>query len=43
MVQLSHPYLSTGKAIALTGRTFVGKVMSLLNSFTEVVVKAMSQ
>ena len=29
-VQLSHPYMSTGKTIALTGRTFVGKVMSLL-------------
>ena len=43
MVQLSHPYLSTGKAIALTRRTFVGKVMSLLNSFTEVLVKVMSQ
>ena len=30
MVQLSHPYLTTGKTIALTRRTFVGKVMSLL-------------
>ena len=30
MVQLSHPYTTTGKAIALTRRTFVGKVMSLL-------------
>ena len=30
MVQLSHPYLTTGKAIALTRWTFVGKVMSLL-------------
>ena len=29
-VQLSHPYLSTGKTIAFTRRTFVGKVMSLL-------------
>ena len=29
-VQLSHPYLITGKTIALTRRTFVGKVMSLL-------------
>ena len=29
-VQLSHPYMTTGKAIALTRRTFVGKVMSLL-------------
>ena len=30
MVQLSHPYVTTGKTIALTRRTFVGKVMSLL-------------
>ena len=30
MVQLSHPYMTTGKTIALTGRTCVGKVMSLL-------------
>ena len=30
MVQLSHPYLTTGKTIALTRWTFVGKVMSLL-------------
>ena len=30
MVQLSHPYTITGKAIALTRQTFVGKVMSLL-------------
>ena len=29
-VQLSHPYTTTGKTIALTRRTFVGKVMSLL-------------
>ena len=29
-VQLSHPYMTTGKNIALTKRTFVGKVMSLL-------------
>ena len=29
-VQLSHPYLTTGKTIALTRRTFVGKVTSLL-------------
>ena len=29
-VQLSHPYMTTGKAIDLTRRTFVGKVMSLL-------------
>ena len=30
MVQLSHPYMTTGKTIALTRRTFVSKVMSLL-------------
>ena len=30
MVQLSHPYMTTGKTIALTRRAFVGKVMSLL-------------
>ena len=29
-VQLSHPYMTTGKTIALTRRTFVGTVMSLL-------------
>ena len=29
-VQLSHPYMTTGKTIALTRRTFVGKVLSLL-------------
>ena len=31
-VQLSHPYITTGKTIALTRRIFVGKVMSLLFS-----------
>ena len=30
MVQLSHPYMTTGKTIALTRWTFVGKVKSLL-------------
>ena len=30
IVQLSHPYMTTGKTIALTRRTFVGRVMSLL-------------
>ena len=29
-VQLSHPYITTGKTIALTRQTFIGKVMSLL-------------
>ena len=32
IVQLSHPYTTTGKTIALTTRTFIGKVMSLLFS-----------
>ena len=31
-VQLSHPYMTSGKTMALTRRTFVGKVMSLLFS-----------
>ena len=30
MVQLSHPYMTTGETIALTRWTFVGKVMSVL-------------
>ena len=30
MVQLSHPYMTNGKTIALTVQTFVGKVMALL-------------
>ena len=30
MVQLSHPYMTTGKTIALTRQTFVGEIMSLL-------------
>ena len=30
MIQLSHPYMTTGKTIALTRQTFVGKVISLL-------------
>ena len=34
IVQLSHPYMTTGKTIALTRRTFVGKVMSLLFNST---------
>ena len=33
MVQLSHPYMTTGKTIALTSQTFVGKVMSLVFFF----------
>ena len=39
MVQLSHPYLTTGKTIALTRQTFVGKVMSLLfNMLSRLVI-----
>ena len=34
-VQLSHPYTTTGKTIALTKRTFVGKVMSIPHSRSE--------
>ena len=38
-VQLSHPYMTTGKIIALTRWTFVGKVMSLLcNMLTSLVI-----
>ena len=39
IVQLSHPYMTTGKTIALTRRTFVGKVMSLpLNMLSRFVI-----
>ena len=38
-VQLSHPYMPTGKTIALTRQTFVGKVMSLLfNTLSRLVI-----
>ena len=38
-VQLSHPYMTTGKIIALTKQTFVGKVMSLLfNMLSRLVI-----
>ena len=38
-VQLSHPYMTTGKTIALTRRTFVGKMMSpLLNMLSRLVI-----
>ena len=38
-VQLSHPYMTTGKTIALTRRTFVGKIMSLLfNMLSRLVI-----
>ena len=46
IVQLSHPYRTTGKTIALTRRTFVGKVMSLffnmLSSWSERFFQAAS-
>jgi len=39
IVQLSHPYMTTGKTIALTKWTFVGKVMSLLfNMLSRLVI-----
>ena len=39
MVQLSHPYMTTGKTIALTRWTFVGKVMSLLFNMLSRLIK----
>ena len=42
-VQLSHPYMTTGKTIALTRWTFVGKVISLLfNMLSREVMKSLS-
>ena len=39
IVQLSHPYMTTGKIIALTKQTFVGKLMSLLfNTLSRLVI-----
>ena len=39
IVQLSHPYMTTGKTIALTRQTFVGRVMSLLfNNLSMLVI-----
>ena len=44
MVQLSHPYMTTGKTIALTGRTFVSKVRSLLfNMLSRFVIAVLSR
>ena len=44
MVQLSHPYMTTGKSIALTRWTFVGKVMSLLfNMLSRLVIAFLSR
>ena len=43
IVQLSHPYMTTGETIALTRRTFVGKVMSLLfNILSRLVITIIS-
>ena len=39
IVQLSHPYMTTGKTIALTRQTFVSKVMSLLFNTLSMFVK----
>ena len=38
MVQLSHPYITTGKTIPLTRRTFVGKVISAFNMLSRFVI-----
>ena len=38
MVELSHPYMTTGKTIALARWTFVGKVMSLFNMLSRMVI-----
>ena len=44
IVQLSHPYMATGKTIALTRWTFVGKVMSLLfNMLSRLVIGFLSR
>ena len=44
IVQLSHPYLTTGKTIALTRQTFVGKVMSLIfNMLSRFVIAFLSR
>ena len=39
IVQLSHPYMTTGKTIALTRQTFVGKVMFLLFNMHSITYK----
>ena len=44
MVQISHPYMTTGKTITLTRWTFVGEVMSLLfNMLSRVVITFLSR
>ena len=42
-VQLSHPYMTTGKTIALTRQTFVSKIMSLLFNMLSRLVTALPQ
>ena len=44
IVQLSHPYMTTGKTITLTRQTFLGKVMSLLfNMLSRLVIAFLSR
>ena len=44
MIQNSHSYMTTGKTIALTRRTFVGKVMSvLLNTMSRFIIALFPQ
>ena len=44
LVQVSHPFMTTGKTVALTRRTFVGKVMSLLfNMLSRLVITFLSR
>ena len=44
MVQLLHPYMTTGKTIALTRQTFVGKIMSLVfNMLSGLVIAFLSR
>ena len=43
MVQLSYPYMTIGKTIALTRRTFAGKVMSLLFNMSRFVIALLTR
>ena len=43
MIQLSHPYMTTGKTIALTRQTFVSKIMSLLFNMLSRLVRSMAE
>ena len=43
IVQLSHPYMTIGKTIALTRLTFVGEVMSLFNMLSSLVITFLSR